>query len=108
MHKINLLLTTAVIAVFSAMPALADVDGGAYGGRHHWGDGMGWFIGPFMMLLFLGAVVLVVVLLVRGLGGTGGGERRGKTEAMEILRERFARGEIDREEFEQRRQALSD
>jgi putative membrane protein len=59
------------------------------------------------MLLFLAGVILLVVWGVRATSDSGqsrGGETRNR--ALEILEERFARGEIDREEFEERRSAL--
>jgi putative membrane protein len=65
-----------------------------------------------MSLMMVGAwalLILLVVWLVRPLRlGTRGGEEapRGPT-ALEILEERFARGEIDRQEFEERRTVLS-
>lgn len=72
----------------------------------------GWFIGPIMMLLFLAAAVTIVVLLVRWLGGTdhhrGPSTHRSGSSALEILEQRFARGEIDEEEFRKRKQALSE
>lgn len=55
----------------------------------------------FAVLLVVGVVVLVRALTDRGVA-TGS---RGSS-AMEILEERFARGEIDRDEFEERRRAL--
>jgi putative membrane protein len=50
----------------------------------------------------------VVVLVVRWLGGTSGGSGNRPKAALDILEERFARGEIDKDEFEARRQALRD
>lgn len=55
----------------------------------------------FAVLLVVGVVVLVRALTDRGVG-TGS---RGSS-AIEILEERFARGEIDRDEFEERRRSL--
>ena len=77
-----------------------------------WNGGWyGWFFGPIMMILFIAVIVLVVVLLVRWLGGIGHGRAPdaspGKTP-LDILKERFARGEIDKEEFEERRRLLKD
>lgn len=63
-----------------------------------WG---GWFFGPIMMVTFfallVGAVVLIVRILDTGARGTGAdqGDR-----ARAILRERFAKGEISKEEYE--------
>jgi len=60
--------------------------------------GLGW-------ILILVVVAVVVWLLVRGqLSVSGlGAERPG---ALDILKERYARGEIDREEFEQKKRDL--
>ena len=71
------------------------------------------FFGFLMMILFLAIVVGVVVLMVRWLGGsehslfrpTGQASR---TAALDILKERLARGEIDVAEFEERKRALGE
>jgi len=83
-------------------------------GSHMWGgSGFGWFFGPIMMIVFIGVTVVVVVLLVRWLGGMGHASSPtaygppGKTP-LDILKERYARGEIDKEEFEERRKVLGD
>jgi putative membrane protein len=69
-------------------------------------------LGPLFMILMLAAVIAVAVLLVRWLGGPwqGVGQHQmppGRTP-LDILKERFARGEIDKEEFEGRRRVLSE
>jgi putative membrane protein len=75
-----------------------------------WGWG-GMIFGPFMMIVFIAVVVVVIVLFVRGLGGPGIGgalhNSAGKVP-LDILKERFAKGEIDQEEFEERRRALGE
>ena len=69
--------------------------------------------GPLLMILMLGGVIAVVVLLVRWLGGPGLGTASpyhtppGRTP-LDILKERFARGEINKDEFEERRRVLGD
>lgn len=74
------------------------------------GEGMMWGMGLLMMLLwilFLALIVVGVVVLVRALGSRpGGGDAGGSSSALNILEERYARGEIDRDEFEERRRAL--
>ncbi len=92
--------------------AWADMAGeGANGHGHMWGGGWAhWIFGPVMMILFIALIVAVVVLIVRWLGGMGGGATQAAKPkaALDILEQRFARGEIDKEEFEQRRQTLRD
>ena len=79
---------------------------------HTWDGGWGWghmVFGSAMMIIFWGVIILLIVLAVRWLGGVGrGGHPTGPSEgaAVDILRERFARGEIDKAEFEERRRAL--
>ncbi|MEJ2684041.1 MAG: SHOCT domain-containing protein [Candidatus Sulfobium sp.] len=60
-----------------------------------WGMGFGWILViAFWVLIILGIVVFIK-LIVRS-GKQGGGEE----SALDILRKRYARGEINREEFE--------
>ncbi|WP_346960458.1 SHOCT domain-containing protein [uncultured Arthrobacter sp.] len=77
-----------------------------YGGYGDWGV-VGWIVMALMMLLFWAGVVTVVILLVRG-GGQWRGASYGSPhdEAERILNERFARGEIDATELNERRAAL--
>lgn len=72
-----------------------------------WNGAGGWWM-ALWMVLFWGGLVVVAIWGVRALSDTGryrgtASQRRG---ALEILEERFARGEVDAEEFEQRRAAL--
>jgi putative membrane protein len=61
-----------------------------------------WLV--FLVVLVVGFVLVVRALTDRSGGGTGAG---GSTiSAMQILEERFARGDIDKEEFEERRRTL--
>ena len=67
----------------------------------------GWmFFGPLMMIAFIAVIVVVVVLLMRGFGGHRSGAAPSEDNALDILQERFARGEIDKEEYEERRRIL--
>jgi putative membrane protein len=75
---------------------------------YQWGWGA-WLMMGVMMVVFWGLVIAGIVLLVRYLGGSNqGGPRpdRGHSSAEDILAERFARGEIDEDEYSRRRQLL--
>lgn len=68
---------------------------------------MGGF-GGIGMILFWGLVIAGVIVLVRWLGafGPGGAPRSAERTPLDILRERYAKGEIDQREFEQKRRDL--
>jgi putative membrane protein len=71
-----------------------------------WGMWGAWGIGMmFVMLVFWGLIIVGLVLGLRWLL-TQGRESRSDT-ALDILRQRYARGEIDREEFEAKKRDLS-
>ncbi|MCC7017280.1 MAG: SHOCT domain-containing protein [Rhodospirillales bacterium] len=81
--------------------------GGGYGpGMSGWGWGlMGGLHGLFwLVLLVLAGIALVA--LVRYLWRGGGGPDVTSSSARRLLDERYARGEIDRAEYLQRRQDL--
>lgn len=112
-------LSLTLSGVFAALPAFlnsaaAQSPGGGYGYGHGmmWGDG-GWsmfFLGPLFMIITLAAVVAAIVFLLRWLGGmpaSGPLLPLAKTP-LDILKERFAKGEIDKAEFEERRRALGE
>lgn len=72
-----------------------------------WGMGMGW-IG---MLLFWGLVIAGIVALVRWAGAQSGAPRNPSSDApartpLQILQERYARGEIERDQYEIKRRDL--
>jgi len=64
----------------------------------------GW-AGMVWMILFWVAILAVVYLIVRSLGSSEARAGRAR-DAMEILDERFARGEISEEEYTSRRRVL--
>jgi len=69
-----------------------------------WWCGNGWYMGrwgPILGLLWFVLLGLFVYWLVRALAP----ERRDR--ALEVLRERYARGEIDKETFERMKRDLA-
>jgi putative membrane protein len=96
-------------------PALGQESPPYYGPQMMWGSG-GWYgmiFGPVFMVLVLAGVIALVALLVRWLGSPSYGTQpshqahSGRTP-IDVLKERFARGEIDKDEFEERRRVLGD
>ena len=105
-------IVTWLAVVGLPMAALAEPQNQQYYGHPMWGGGgHGWFFGPLMMIAFLAVVVVVIVMLVRWLGGPGhtaAPHAPSRRHPLDILKERFARGEIDKEEFEDRRRVLGE
>ena len=106
---------TSLILLATALPALAQQEQGA--GRVIWGWQpfmmVGMILGPIIVVLAIIGMMVIFVWLVRwatrgypfygqGLNFRGDGGRA----AVEILDERFARGEIDKAEFEDKRKLL--
>ncbi|MBI4686365.1 MAG: SHOCT domain-containing protein [Nitrospirae bacterium] len=69
---------------------------------YRWGMGFG---GGLFMVLFWALVILGIVYLVKLIIGTKG-EERGET-ALDILKKRYAKGEIGKEEFEDKKKDLT-
>lgn len=73
-----------------------------------WGWGGGWgILGAAHMLLWWVLIILGIAVLAKLLFGAGSQDRHGAGgNALEILKERYARGEIGKEEFEQKKRDL--
>lgn len=76
-------------------------------GDYGWGWGMGF--GMISVVLFWVLVILGIVILVKWIAGGSSSASPpppAKT-ALDILKERYARGEIDKQEFEEKKRDLS-
>lgn len=87
-----------------------------------WGNGFGWgwtLFGGLMMLLFWGGLIALAILALRafarsgrvqGSAGKAGiaplSATPGNNRALALLKERYARGEITRDRYEQMRTDL--
>ncbi len=106
---------TLWLLFFTLIPSLSTVltfdvglaQTGGYGGWHM-GSGMmgqwgvGWFGGIFMIIFWI-VVLAALIFFIRWLAQSGAQHEpagSGTDRAIEILKERYARGEINKEEFE--------
>jgi putative membrane protein len=73
-----------------------------------WG---GWIIGGLLTLLVLAGLIALVFLVVRASSSATqskrGGDSSGET-ALDILQRRYARGEIDKAEYEAKRRHIEE
>jgi putative membrane protein len=79
------------------------------GWGHMWGTGWGWLWSSLMILVWVGLIALVVWLVARAVTGSGPAappapppRPTGLERARDILSERYARGEISTEEYQDR------
>jgi putative membrane protein len=76
-----------------------------------WWDGAsapwyGMIFGPIMMIAFIVLTVVIIAWVLRAFGLGWQSNSAGNTP-LDTLKHRFARGEIDRTEFEERRKLLT-
>jgi putative membrane protein len=66
---------------------------------------MPWAFGPLMMIVVVALCAAIIFFMMRGMTG---GHRSGSDGrlALDILKERFARGEISQAEYEERRRLI--
>ncbi len=70
----------------------------------------GWWIGfgAVHMILFWGLIILAIVALVKILFGGTSDEGSRQSSPLELLQRRYARGDIDTEEYQRKRKQLAD
>lgn len=107
MRKIfSTILALSIVACFSSLPAWAQ-GLAAYGGPGMgWGTSMmwggGWFGGIFMILFWILLIVGIIALvrwIIASNRTSGTGVPSTAVSALEILKQRYAKGEIDRDQF---------
>lgn len=86
------------------MGHLCDYGNMGMGGGMGWGMGVGWILFVVFWALVIAALVLVVKKLLPKTNAAGGSTPQ---TPLEILQSRYARGEIQREEYEQKKRDLT-
>ena len=66
-------------------------------GEHAWGMGWGWIIG----LIVIAAIVWIIVKAIRQSSNPK------QKSTLDVLNERYVRGEISKEEFEEKKKGIS-
>ncbi len=112
--KTALIIGGVIVAIIIIVPLIFGLIGGwqgyGYGMMGPWmmgGFGWEWFM-PIIMILFWGLVIWGIVALVRGAGWAGccGSSATTTDSALDLLKRRYARGEIDKEEFEDKKKDI--
>jgi len=72
-----------------------------YGNYFGWSSGsmMGWVGGGIMMVVFWGLIIYLIVWAVKKMSGT---DSHSNSNALDVLKDRYAKGEIDKKEFEEK------
>lgn len=70
------------------------------------GDNWLWhgLFGPIFMIVFWAVIIYLIVRLIQN--GGKWDKKDSENKALDILKERYARGEIDKKEFEERKKDI--
>jgi putative membrane protein len=122
--KIGLIVGGVVLAILIVLPL---VWGGFSGWRGSWGmmgpgwgmmgpgwgmmgpgmmGGFGWGWLPLLLIVFWGLVIWGIVAAVRSTSGRRSGDESTTESALEVLKRRYALGEIKKREYEEKKRDL--
>lgn len=77
------------------------------GGFMHGGFMGGGFVGMFFNILILALIAYLIFKLVQNFNGNGAAHKSSQLDTDEILRQRFARGDISEEEYLKKKKILN-
>jgi len=112
--KTALIIGGVIVAILIIVPLIIGLVGGwrGYGyGYGMMGSGMmggfgGFWFMPVIMIVFWGLVIWGIVALARGVSRGDASSSTPSESPVEILKRRYARGEITKQEFEERKKDL--
>ena len=111
--KTALIIGGIVVALLIVLPVVFGlVWGWQTGGWGMMGPGMmggfGWmWLMPIFWIVFIGLIIWAIVALVRSSSGSRGEDSSKMDSALEVLKKRYARGEIGKEEYEEKKKGLA-
>lgn len=117
MRKVHALGLAATMVAFPLLPDAAQAQNPVWNGGypcspHVMGWNGGWsgmILGPLLMIVVPVVLVAIAILALRVFWPQSTGSFSAPPQPpLDILKERFARGEIDKEEYEERRRILSE
>ncbi len=108
--KIAIIAGGIVLAVLIVLPLVL---GGYSGWRGGWGmmgpgmmGGFGWGLMPLLVIVFWGLVIWGIVAAVRSTSSHKCGDTSTAESAIEVLKRRYALGEIKKKEYEEKKRDL--
>jgi putative membrane protein len=116
--RVALIVGGIVLAILIVLPLAL---GGFSGWRGGWGmmgsgwgmmgpgmmGGFGWGWLPLLVIVFWGLVIWGIVAAVRSTGSHRRGDTSTTESALEVLKRRYAQGEIKKREYEEKRRDLT-
>ena len=110
--KTALIIGGTILGAIIILPLVfGAISGWQYGGWGMMGPGMmggfGWmWLMPVFWIVFLGLIIWAVVALGRSSSESRGSDSSKADSALEVLKGRYARGEINKEEYEEKKRDL--
>ena len=114
MKQISFYVLTLLAGILLPARSQAHWENGGWGmmpGMHNWGMGwLGMLFGILFWILIVVGLVYVIKFLIQTTSrhGEAPEEKNQTSTALDILKERYARGEIDKTEFEAKKKDLTE
>lgn len=107
-NKLSTLIVSTIGALIASPAFSTPSQSGGSEYHHMFGNygSMGMFMGPIFMIVWVVVLVVIIALVLKWLGLIGGRSTSTSSSALGILEERFAKGDIDKKQFEAMRKEL--